>query len=96
MVELLTAIVVMLILATLSVSACGYLLGRADRASCISNLQNLYTAGGAYLVDHDYVWPQISNTDVTATSFAQAWIAAYPHWGRSTGSAPPPARPMGI
>jgi len=74
---MLTAIVIMLILATLSISACGYLLGRADRAGCISNLQNLYTAGSAYMVDHDNIWPQISNSQVADPAYAQAWIATY-------------------
>jgi type II secretory pathway pseudopilin PulG len=76
-VELTTVIVIMLILATLFVSAYSYLLSRADRASCISNLQNLYTAGQAYLVDHDYIWPQISNASVSDPSYAQAWVSTF-------------------
>jgi len=69
-----TVIVIMLIFATLSISAYSYLQNRADRASCISNLQNLYTANNAYLVDHDYFWPQIPTDSPLNPVYAQAWV----------------------
>ncbi len=73
LIEILTVLVIMLIFSTLFISAYSYLQNRADRASCINNLQSLYTAGSAYLVDHDYIWPQIPTAKVTDPNYALAW-----------------------
>ncbi len=77
MIELLTVLVIMLIFSTLFISAYSYLQGRADRASCINNLQSLYTAGNAYLVDHDYIWPQIHTAPVNDPAYATAWVKTF-------------------
>ncbi len=77
LIEILTVLCIILILSTLLISAYTYLQSRADRASCINNLQGLYTAANAYLVDHDYVWPQIPKGPPTSTVYAQAWIDCF-------------------
>ena len=77
LIELMTVMVIMLILATVSLSSFAYLRERSERASCVSNLQNLFTAGTAYLVDHDNVWPQIPVSSIGTPPYAQAWISVF-------------------
>jgi len=69
--------IIMVILATLSLSGFQYLRDRSERANCVSNLQNLYAAGHAYLLDHNNVWPQIPASTISTPAYAQAWIAAF-------------------
>jgi prepilin-type N-terminal cleavage/methylation domain-containing protein len=73
--ELMTVIVIISILACLSVQAYTFLLTRAQRVSCTNNLKNLYTASTSYVQDYQS-WPQISAANIQDPSYAQAWVNA--------------------
>ena len=75
--ELLTTIVIVGILAVLLFPAISTMRARAQRIQCTSNLRNLYVAAENYLQQNGS-WPQIAEDDSEegTTAFAQAWIAA--------------------
>lgn len=74
--EMMTVIVVICILAIMVFSVAGALRGKAERGRCVNNLQGLYAAGVSYMTDHES-WPQIPVTDLEDPSFAKAWLEAF-------------------
>jgi len=81
--ELLTVIVVIGILATLTIQVISTLRARAQRTQCTSNLRNLYI-GANLFVQQNGSWPQIrlAGMDETALrNYANAWIAALQPFG---------------
>jgi len=73
--ELMTVMVIIAILAVLSVQTFSFMIFRAQKNGCTSNLQSLYAATANYVNDYQS-WPQISTADLTGTTYAQAWITA--------------------
>ena len=70
-----TVVIVIAILGALSIQAYAFLIERAQRVNCTTNLKSLYTAASAYTNDYKS-WPQVSTTNVQDPSYAQAWMAA--------------------
>lgn len=75
--ELLTAIVIILILAVLIVPAVESIRGRVERINCTANLHTLYVGAAAYLQAHGY-WPQVNPNLIHDPHHAydEAWIEA--------------------
>ena len=73
--ELMTVMVIIFILAVLSVQAYAFLIFRAQGVTCLNNLRNLYAASTSYVQDYQS-WPQISTTNIRDPSYAQAWVSA--------------------
>ena len=82
--ELMTVIVIISILMVLLLKVTDTMKARADKASCVSNLKNLYAGAGSYVLDHQQ-WPQISPTLVRSNSreYAKLWINALAPYGLS-------------
>ncbi len=78
--EVMTSVVVIAILAVMGISTFGFLRAKAERAKCVRNLQGLYAAGASYLTDNG-AWPQISTLDIEAPAFSKAWIQAFQPYG---------------
>jgi prepilin-type N-terminal cleavage/methylation domain-containing protein len=57
--ELLCALVVIAILATLSAPLAGSFRARTQGLQCVTNLKGLGTGAAAYMTDHNNTWPQI-------------------------------------
>jgi prepilin-type N-terminal cleavage/methylation domain-containing protein len=81
--ELMTVIVVVCILAVMVFSSVAALRGKAERGRCVNNLHGLYAAGVSYMTDHES-WPQIPVADIEDPNFARAWMDAFApyHIGR--------------
>jgi prepilin-type N-terminal cleavage/methylation domain-containing protein len=78
--EVMTAIMVIAILAMMSIEAFSSLGAKAERANCQQNLKSLYVAASAHTTDHSR-WPQIGMTDPQDPEFALAWIEALRPYG---------------
>jgi len=81
--ELMTVITVILILAAMIAGVFADMRGRADVAACATNLKSLYAAAAAY-VQQNGQWPQISTSTLATpndTQYAQAWITAFQPYG---------------
>lgn len=74
--ELMTVIVIIGILAVMLMSTVAGLRDKAERGRCVNNLQGLYAAGVSYVTDNGS-WPQIPMTDVGDPAFAKAWMDAF-------------------
>lgn len=74
--ELMTVIVIIGILAVMVFSSVAAIRGKAERGKCVNNLQGLYAAGVSYVTDHES-WPQIPVANLEDPSFAKAWIEAF-------------------
>ncbi len=90
--ELLCALAVIAILATLSAPLAGNFRTRAQGLQCVTNLKGLGTSVAAYMTDHNDSWPQITRTDSSGSNSATAdgqqeettagkWIAALSPYG---------------
>src|SRR5581483_10780551 len=77
MLELMTVIVIMGILATMIFGAMADLQYRADRASCVANLKNLYTGAAVYMQQQGS-WPQIDPhlSAGKGVEYANQWVEA--------------------
>lgn len=82
--ELLTVIVIIAILAVLLAGSAGSFRARAERASCVANLQNLYAGAASYIADQGH-WPQIDPglVETQPKQYAGQWIAALAPYGLS-------------
>jgi prepilin-type N-terminal cleavage/methylation domain-containing protein len=78
--ELLTAVVVVAILATMVVGVVTTLRGKAESGNCASNLRNLYGGVATYMIDKEH-WPQISTKNFGKTRYALDWIRALEPYG---------------
>ena len=77
LIELVTVIVVIAILATMLTGISVELRSRADRVKCVQNLKNLYTATATY-VNQQGFWPQIDPFAAGGDKkvYAKSWVAA--------------------
>ena len=76
--ELLTVMVVIAILAAMLLPAISNMASRMDRAKCTMNLRGLHVAAEFYLQDHKQ-WPQIDPSlasDHESDEYAKLWMAA--------------------
>lgn len=78
--EMMTVVVIVFILATMLLPAVRGLQGRAERQNCTGNLKSLYAAAAAYVQDQGH-WPQIETKDVHRPEYARAWVAAFQPYG---------------
>jgi prepilin-type N-terminal cleavage/methylation domain-containing protein len=80
--ELLTVIVVISIMAVMILPAIGFYRGRSERLACSSNLKSLYVAASNFTTDNQ-AWPQIPLTKSGSQEQARAWHAALERYGIS-------------
>lgn len=82
--ELMTVLVIVALLATMIFPVIQQLQGRMDKARCLSNLRSLYVAAGLYIQDHRQ-WPQISVGLLKnrPEEYAIQWIDALKPYGMS-------------
>jgi prepilin-type N-terminal cleavage/methylation domain-containing protein len=81
--ELMTVIVIICILASMVLALTADLRNRADRAGCVTNLKSLYVAAATY-VQQNGQWPQISTSTLKThgdTQYPTAWINALAPFG---------------
>jgi type II secretory pathway pseudopilin PulG len=85
--EIFTAIIVILILVTLMLPAYDTIRSRTDKVACMNNLRQLYVATGAYIQEYNQ-WPQINPSLIKGGSNAydEAWIEALMPFGVSRAS----------
>lgn len=75
--ELMTVIVIISILAVIVYGGVGYLRGRARRGQCMANLRQLHVAAELYREQHG-TWPQIRRKDYPdPKDYANAWIDTF-------------------
>lgn len=81
------AIVIIAIVAALFLPVISKVRDRVEKARCMGNLRNLYTAANIYVQENGH-WPQI-DTHLLSTdkkSYAKAWISTLQPMGISPGS----------
>ncbi|HEY3900398.1 MAG TPA: type II secretion system protein [Chthoniobacter sp.] len=81
--ELMTVITVMLILAAMFMGVWSSMRNRAELAACSTNMKSLYTAAAAY-VQQNGQWPQVATNTLTTpndTLYPNAWINALAPFG---------------
>ena len=78
--ELMTVLVVISILAVMSLPLFSSFQGRAQKVKCIGNLRSIHTATNLYMHDNK-VWPQLPLATYGNTAAAQAWIDAMKPYG---------------
>lgn len=72
LVELLTVVVIIAILAVLGVGTFEQIRGRSERINCTANLRNLHAGLQSYLIQNDH-WPQCP-LKLTANGYDEWWI----------------------
>ncbi len=82
--ELVTALVVVLILVVLALGSIDHFRTRAEKTACMSNLRSLYAAASSRV--NDAGWPQIDPADLHEPAYAKAWIDALAPYGLSAGN----------
>ena len=80
--EIMTVLIVISILAVILAPLAPGLQARAQKAKCIGNLRSLEVAANLYVQDNHH-WPQISGNGSQDKVVAQAWIAALAPYGLS-------------
>ena len=80
--ELAVVIVIIGILACMLLPVAARIQSRADEATCIANLKNLFVGAAGYLHDKES-WPQIPNTLLKddPKGYAKQWVAALSRYG---------------
>lgn len=80
--EVLTVIIVIAILAGLTIPVISMLRARAQRFQCSANLHSLYVGTNLFLQENGS-WPQIprSSSETGAEEYAKAWIGALAPFG---------------
>ncbi len=73
--EVLTVLVIVAIVATMIIPVYRGFQNHAERAKCTANLRTLYVAADAHVQQQGY-WPQIAPGDAYGLEHALAWIAA--------------------
>ncbi len=71
--ELMTVIVIIVILAALLSPQFNRLREKARAVQCASNLKNLFVAANGYITDKGH-WPQVPVSDPASGPFADAWL----------------------
>lgn len=72
MVELMTVLVIIAVLAVLGVGTFEQIRARSERINCTANLRNLYAGLQSYIVQYDH-WPQCPHK-LAEPSYDQWWI----------------------
>ena len=80
--ELVTVILIIAILATMLLPVYAQIVQRTQKASCISNLRALHVAANLYVQEHRQ-WPQIAVKQADPKDVATAWINALAPYGLS-------------
>lgn len=82
--ELMTVMVIISILMVLLLKLTDTMRARAEKASCVANLRNLYAGAAGYVMDRGE-WPQIAGDLVRKDSkeYAKLWINALAPYGIS-------------
>ncbi len=82
--ELITAIVMVAILATMMVGVVRGIQERADKANCSGNLKSLYAGAVLYIQEHQH-WPQINAKLISSgkEEYARQWYKAFSPYGVS-------------
>ena len=80
--ELVTVIVIIGILAVMLFPAIAGIRGKAERSNCANNLRNLYVATNSYVQEHQ-TWPQIGSKLIDSKTYATPWIKALEPYGIS-------------
>jgi type II secretory pathway pseudopilin PulG len=85
--EITSAILVILILITLLVPALEQVRMRMDKVACSNNLRQLYVGANAYLQDYGR-WPQVNPTLLKNpnNAYDEAWIEAFLPFGIGRGT----------
>lgn len=78
--ELVTVLLIVAILAVLLLPLFGHLRSRAEFTSCTGNLKGLYVAASNYTTAAGH-WPQISTKNVGKPEYALAWYEALKPYG---------------
>src|SRR4051812_19078654 len=80
--ELITVVVMIAILASMLVGVVGSMQSRADKANCSSNLKSLYAGAVLYIQEHEH-WPQIDARLITGNKkeYARQWYATFERYG---------------
>src|SRR4051812_25585309 len=71
--ELVTVLIIICILAVLLYPVVGWYSERARRLSCTQNLKGLYAATSSYLNSNSGVWPQIKFNSQQPQDYARGW-----------------------
>jgi type II secretory pathway pseudopilin PulG len=82
LIELMTVIVIIMIMAAMILPIANYVRDRTDKASCMNNLKNLAGAAGHYMQDYNR-WPQIKVTGGTSKEASKAWVKTLDPYGIS-------------
>lgn len=80
LIELMTVIVIICILAVMLFPAATYLRERAEVASCTGNLKGLYVASVSYVTDAQH-WPQIDTKQFGTPEYPRLWQEALKKYG---------------
>jgi type II secretory pathway pseudopilin PulG len=82
LIEIFSAIVIILILITLLLPAYDTIRARMDKVACMNNLRQLYVAGGAYIQEYGQ-WPQIDPHLLKQQdgAYDEAWIETFVPFG---------------
>jgi prepilin-type N-terminal cleavage/methylation domain-containing protein len=80
--ELITVILIVGILAAMAAGIFSDARSRAEKAGCVSNLKNLYVGTAAYVQDQGH-WPQVDPAQLQTADieYAKAWMAALEKYG---------------
>lgn len=80
--EVMTAIVIILILASMLLPLYSSFMSRSEQARCMANLRNLYVAANSHLQAAGF-WPQIPNTLINddPKTYAKSWVATLKPYG---------------
>ena len=78
--ELITVMLVVAILAVMLLPVFAGIRARADKAGCISNLRSLHVAADLYLQEH-HTWPQVKSAGVSPEDLAIKWVATLRPYG---------------
>jgi prepilin-type N-terminal cleavage/methylation domain-containing protein len=78
--ELMTVLVIISILAVLMMPIVGHMRQRAEIASCTQNIKGLHGAAANYVTDAKH-WPQIETKNVGKPEYARAWYEAFAQYG---------------
>jgi prepilin-type N-terminal cleavage/methylation domain-containing protein len=78
--ELMTVILIVAILAVMLLPVYQQMQLRSSRSHCIENLRSLHVAADLYVQEHHF-WPQIKNDGVSSQTVATKWIAHLQPYG---------------
>lgn len=85
--EILSAIVVILILAVLLIPAYAEVQARVEKVNCTNNLRQLYTGANSYIQEYGH-WPQVNPALMQQPNHAydEAWIEDFLPFGVGRGT----------